>query len=137
MMANQIVLTLEKLKISIGAQDPRSASIAIDAIIQNFDDIVSESETGMLCPEQIVKYFKLLMLVFLISSDFRIDKVFSENGGLIGFQKLAIKSNKLFKDENVKIFKLYGKIIELHEKKMPPYAESIMNVRRPFHLPLS
>lgn len=45
-MANQFILTLEKLKISIGAQDPKSASIAIDAITQFFDDIVSESEIG-------------------------------------------------------------------------------------------
>lgn len=49
-MANPIVLTLEKLKISIGAQDPKSASIAIDTIAQNFDDIVSESETGIALP---------------------------------------------------------------------------------------
>lgn len=65
--------------------------------------------------------------------DLRIDKVFSENGGLIGFHKLAIKHHKLFKDENVKIFKLYDKIIGLHTKKVPPYAVRIVNVSKFSH----
>lgn len=68
------------------------------------------------------------MLDFCVS-DLAISKVFSEDGGVLGFVKLCLQQSKVFKSETVKSFDLFVKIIELYPTKIPKYATNVVIVR--------
>lgn len=60
--------------------------------------------------------------------DLAIERVFKEDGGVLGFLKLTINQCKVFKNENVKSFDLLCKIIELHPEKVAQYATNTIIV---------
>lgn len=63
-------------------------------------------------------------------SDLAVDKVFSENGGVLGFVKLCLKQLKTFKSETVKAFELFTKITELYPSRVSSHATDVVIVRR-------
>lgn len=60
--------------------------------------------------------------------DLAIERVFKEDGGVLGFLKLAMNQCKIFKTENAKSFDLLCKIIELYPKKVVQYATNTVIV---------
>lgn len=55
-------------------------------------------------------------------------KVFSDDGGVLGFVKLCLKQSKTFKDEIIKSFELFVKVIESYPRKVIPYATDVVIV---------
>lgn len=62
--------------------------------------------------------------------DLAVAKVFSENGGVLGFVKLCLKQIKTFKDEAIKSFELFSKIIKLYPNKVESLATNVVVVSR-------
>lgn len=72
-----------------------------------------------------IKSFLILSGSFL---DLAIDKVFADNGGILGFLKCCSNQSKLFKNENIKSFELLAKVIELYKTKVKDYATNAIVV---------
>lgn len=60
--------------------------------------------------------------------DLAIERVFEEDGSVLGFLKLTLSQSKVFKTENVSSFDLLCKIIELYPKKVAQYATNTIIV---------
>lgn len=54
--------------------------------------------------------------------------MFDGENGLLSFLKKSLRSNKLFKDANVKTLQFFQKLIKDHPAKAKHYAESIIEV---------
>lgn len=65
---------------------------------------------------------------FSIVADLAVEKVFSDNGGVLGFVKLCLKQSKTFKDEIIKSFELFVKVIELYPRKVDRHASNVVIV---------
>lgn len=70
-----------------------------------------------------------IYLIFRRCTDLAIDKVFSGDGGVLGFLKLSLSLSGTFVRENNKAFDLFIKITELHKEKVAKYATSVVEVR--------
>lgn len=68
-------------------------------------------------------------IIFRSFSDLAVAKVFSEDGGVLGFVKLCLPQCKIFKDEIVKAFELFVKVIESYPNKVISMATVVVNVR--------
>ncbi|XP_055310881.1 DNA-dependent protein kinase catalytic subunit-like [Sitodiplosis mosellana] len=102
-MSSDVILYCEQLKAVVGSQDTKKASTNLDAIDQYFNDRISENEI-----------------------DLAVAKVLSDDGGVLGFVKLCLKQSKTFKDETIKSFELFVKVIELYPKKVAAYATDVV-----------
>lgn len=60
--------------------------------------------------------------------DLAIERVFKEDGSVLGFLKLTLSQSKVFKTENVSSFDLLCKIIELYPKKVVQHATNTIMV---------
>lgn len=54
----------------------------------------------------------------------------SDDGGVLGFVKLCQNQYKTFRNEIVKSFELFVKIIELYPQKLTTYALNLVVVSR-------
>lgn len=68
--------------------------------------------------------------------DLAIERVFADNGGILGFLKFCLSQWKVFKSESVKSFELLAKVIELHPTKVKKYATNAILVSSISILPI-
>lgn len=68
------------------------------------------------------------------TSDLTIDKVFNEDAGILQILKGNKNSNKLFSAENVKIFRIFIKLVDRYVSKVAAYAERTIDARNEIDL---
>ncbi|XP_031631692.1 DNA-dependent protein kinase catalytic subunit-like [Contarinia nasturtii] len=106
-MSSDVIIMCEQLKSIIGSKDNKKACTLLDSIDRYFDDRISENEI-----------------------DLAVAKVFSEDGGVLGFMKLCLKNmsqkDKPFHESTIKSFDLFIKIIKLYPQKVDNCADIVV-----------
>lgn len=75
--------------------------------------------------------------ILLSFTDLAVAKVFSEEGGVLGFVKHYLRTmskDKPFQDATKKAFDLFVKIINIYPEKVKNFAEIVVIVSWQFHV---
>lgn len=128
-MIGKITFAIETLKICLGKEKSAEALIAVENIVLVTEEDLSAAEIGLWDLKELTTWLSYSIVRILCSAiDLTISRVFDGENGLLSFLKKSLRSNKLFKDANVKTLQFFQKLIKDHPAKAKHYAESIIEV---------